>query len=131
MRYHRFWIEIIVVGTAVAFVLALLLASLGAAASAASGEHETAGSNGPRVFEGMVTCSSCGAKHPASLNRPASTCVRICVHAGANFALVEDDSLYLLDGDKVALKEVAGQRARIIGVLNGRTIKVSSATAGS
>jgi hypothetical protein len=138
MRYHRFWIEIVVLGTAVAFVLALLLATLGAAAGAASGEHESAQTfdSSPtnvkqRSFEGMVTCSSCGAKHSASLNRPATVCVRMCVHAGANFALVHDDSLYMLDGNREALKKVAGQRARITGVLSGNTIKVTSALAES
>jgi len=131
MRYHRFWIEIVVLGTAVALMLALLFATLGAAASAASGEHESAGSNAQQAFEGMVTCSKCGAKHSASLDHSASACVRICIHAGANFALVDDDSLYFLEGDQIALKKVAGQRARITGVLNGRTIKVAFAAAGS
>jgi uncharacterized Zn finger protein len=137
MRYHRFWIEIVVLGSAVAFVLALLLATLGAAAGAASGEHESAQTSGSqptkdvRTFEGMVTCSTCGAKHPAALNRPATVCVRVCVHAGGNFALVDDESLYLLDGDRVVLTKVAGQRARITGNLSGHTIKVSSASAES
>jgi len=137
MRHYRFWIEIIVLGTAVAFVLGLLLASLGAVAGAASGEPESVQTNDSRpastqkTFEGMVTCSSCGAKHPASLNRPATVCVRMCVHAGGNFALVEDESLYLLDGDREALKKVAGQRARITGILTGHTIKVSSILAAS
>lgn len=131
MRYHKFWIEIVVLGTAVAFVLALLLASLGAAASAASGEHESAAASAQQAFEGMITCSKCGAKHSASLDHSASNCVRICVHAGADFALVDDNGLYFLDGDRVALKKVAGQRARITGVLNGRTIKVASASSGS
>ncbi len=137
MRYHRFWIEIVVLGSAVAFVLALLLATLGAAAGAASGEHESAQTSGSqptkdvRTFEGMVTCSTCGAKHPAALNRPATVCVRMCVHAGGNFALVDDESLYLLDGDRVVLTKVAGQRARITGNLSGHTIKVSSASAES
>ena len=137
MRYHRFLIEIIVLGSAVAFVLALLLATLGAAAGAASSDHavaqgsDTVQTNAQRSFDGMITCSSCGAKHPASLNRPATVCVRVCVHAGANFALVDDDTLYLLDGDREALKKVAGQRAHIIGVLHGHTIKVTSALAES
>ncbi|HTS04069.1 MAG TPA: hypothetical protein VMP68_00685 [Candidatus Eisenbacteria bacterium] len=139
MRNQRFWIEIILLGTAVAFALGLLLASLGAVAGAASGELESVQTNDSRststetqkTFEGMVTCSNCGAKHPASLNRPATVCVRMCVHAGGNFALVEDESLYLLDGDREALKKVAGQRARITGILSGHTIKVSSILAAS
>ena len=131
MRSHRFWIEIVVVGAAVAFALALLLATLGAAAGSASDDRESAQTSdtrpttAQRTFEGMITCSSCGAKHPASLNRPATVCVRMCVHAGGNFALVHDESLYTLEGDREALRKVAGQRARITGTLSGHTIKVS------
>lgn len=137
MRYHRFWIEILVLGTLVACILALLIATVGAAAGAAAGEKEvahavTAAPAEPeQSFEGMVTCSRCGAKHSAALDRSASTCVRICVHGGASFALVEDDSVYILDGDVSVLKKLAGQRADILGTRSGGTIKVVSASAKS
>lgn len=133
MRRHRFWIEILALGTTVALALALLFATLGAAAGAAAGEHESAQTNPPVPmaaqghFQGMVTCSRCGAKHSASLDRSASVCVRVCVHGGATFALVDDDSTYLLDGDLDVLKKLAGQRARVTGTRAGQTIKVTSA----
>jgi len=135
MRYHRFWIEIVVLGSAVAFVLALLLATLGAAAGAASGEHDAAqvhpliNPDPQSSFEGMVTCSSCGVKHSAALNRSASNCVRVCVHAGGNFVLIDQDATYVLDGDRDAIKKLAGQRARITGTLHGNVIDVVSALA--
>jgi len=137
MRRHRFWIEIVLLAASAAFVLALLLATLGAAAGAASGERESMQTSGPsqiegqRVFEGMVTCSNCGAKHSPKMNRAASVCVRVCVHGGANFALVADNSTYLLVGDREAITKVAGERARITGVLRGQTITVVSALAAS
>ena len=121
----------------VAFALALLIATLGAAANAAAGEHEAAQANrGTRVtdgqsFEGMVTCTHCGVKHSAVLDRSASACVRVCVHGGAGFALVSDESTYVLDGDLDVLKKLAGQRAAVVGVRNGQTIKVASAMAKS
>jgi hypothetical protein len=132
MARHRVWFEIFLLATAIACVLALLLASLGAAAGAAAGPAE--GAQGTMAvpaqsFEGMVTCSRCGAKHQATLDRSATTCVRVCVHGGANFALVYDDSTYLLDGDLTSLKKLAGQRARVVGVRSGNTIKVASITA--
>ena len=129
MRYHRFWIEIVLLGSAAALALALLLATLGAAAGAAENARESSQPN-PSVatsFEGMVTCSRCGAKHSAALDRSAATCVRVCVHGGASFTLVNADATYLLDGDLSVLKKLAGQRARITGTRDGQLIKVASA----
>lgn len=130
MRTHRIWIEILLLGTAVAFVLSLLIASLGAAAGAAttgeSARQSTRSSSG-QTYEGMVTCSRCGAKHSAALGQNAADCVRSCVRGGANFALIEDNATYVLDGDLGVLGRLAGQRARIVGELNGKTIRISSA----
>ncbi len=129
MKTHRIWIEIVILGSAIAFALAVLLASLGTAAVAAVSQAvrmsaETAATG--QTYEGMVTCSRCGAKHSSTLGKTAAVCVRVCVHDGATFALVNADSSYLLDGDSYALKQLAGQRARIVGSLNGKTIKVAS-----
>jgi hypothetical protein len=136
MNTNRFWIEIVAVGTAIAFALALLIATLGAAAATVGGQDETGQVNGAaeqqkayqqKTYQGMVTCSRCRAKHSATLGRTASNCVLICVHGGASFALVDGDKTYLLDGDLGVLKKVAGQRAEIIGTASGNTITVSSA----
>jgi len=129
MRYHRVWIEIVLLGSAAALALALLIATLGAAAAATGREHDSSQLNPSATtsFEGMVTCSRCGAKHSAALDRSASTCVRVCVHGGAGFALVNADATYLLDGDMSVLKKLAGQRARVTGTRDGQIIKVISA----
>jgi len=129
---HRVWIEIAVLGTAIAFALAVLFATLGAAAGAAESApdaNQSALASPTQSFEGMVTCSRCGAKHRPNLDRSATTCVRVCVHGGATFALVHDDSVYLLDGEANSLKKLAGQRARVVGVRSGNTIKVASISA--
>lgn len=129
MKRHRVWVEILGLGTLIACILALLLATLGAAAGAAvSGVEPPQATQAAkeRTFEGMVTCSRCGAKHSASLAKAADTCVRVCVHDGGSFALVDSDTLYQLSGDMTALKKVAGERARIVGTLSGKTITVSS-----
>jgi hypothetical protein len=130
MRTHRIWIEILLLGTAIACILALLIATLGAAAGAAateeSAQQATRPTSGP-TYEGMVTCSRCGAKHSATLGQNAADCARSCVRGGANFALVEGNTTYLLDGDLGVLGRLAGQRARIVGELNGKTIRISSA----
>ena len=124
--------EIILLGTGVALDMALLLASLGAAAGVAVGQ--TARGNpleGARSFEGMISCSHCGARHQPALDRSATTCVRVCVHGGAAFALVDNESVYLLDGDLGSIKKLAGQRARVVGTRTGNTIKVASITSES
>jgi hypothetical protein len=129
MKRNRFWLEIIALGTAIALGIALLIATLGAAASTMMAQED----GGPatavpvtKVYRGMVTCSRCGAKHSAALGHSASDCVRVCVHSGAGFALIDGDKIYQLDGDLSTIKKVAGERAEITGVAHGNTISVSS-----
>lgn len=130
MKTNRVWIEIVILATLIACALALLFATLGAAVGAAKASPGQEGLT-EQTYQGMVTCSRCGAKHSATLGQTATTCVRTCVHGGANFALVDADATYLLDGDLTVLKRLAGQRARIVGALNGKTIRISSVAAGS
>jgi hypothetical protein len=134
-RRSNLWIEILAMGSAIAFALALLLATLGAAAGAVSGGSESgqADPSAPQakdqVYEGMISDTYCGAKHDAGINRAASDCVRICVHSGNAFALVVGEKVYVLTGANVQLKTLAGMRVRISGSLNGNTITVTTATA--
>jgi hypothetical protein len=128
MKRNRVWIEIVLLGSAIAFVLALLMATLGAAAGAL-GPEQSAQVHSDRVYVGMVSCSRCGARHAAALSRTADACTRACVHGGASFALVGADTTYLLDGDPSILKTMAGRRARVSGTLSQKTIKISSLAA--
>jgi hypothetical protein len=127
----RIWIEIIALVSTMACVLALVIATLGAFAGAASGATEPgqAGSSasiGPHTYNGMITDAHCGAKHSAAIGKAAADCVRVCVHGGEQFALIDGEAIYLLDGDLVALKKVAGERVRIVGTLSGNKISVAS-----
>lgn len=79
-----------------------------------------------QTYEGMITDTRCGAKHSVSIGKTASDCTRICVHSGEQFALIDGDQVYVLRGESSALKLVAGQRARVAGILNGRTIFVTA-----
>jgi hypothetical protein len=144
IKAHRVWVEIVLIGAAIACALALLIATLGAVAGAAvdglavqeksvpagqapataGAQEEPAATE--HAYVGMVTCSRCKAKHSAAMGQTADVCVRVCVHGGAHFALVNAESLYLLEGDMGALKKVAGQRVRVIGNLKGNTIRVES-----
>ncbi|MBZ5687281.1 MAG: hypothetical protein LAP86_19845 [Acidobacteriia bacterium] len=126
MKTKHVCLEIVLLGTAVALALALLFATLGAAALVAVGQTAQAGPVTAKSFEGMITCSRCGARHQPALDRSASTCVRVCVHGGAAFALIQNESIYLLEGDPGSFKKLAGQRARVVGTRTGNTIKVAS-----
>jgi hypothetical protein len=132
MKVRPFWLEIVAAGTAVACALALLLASLGAiagAAVAAFGQDQEKGTTAQKSYEGVVTCSRCGARHSAKIVRTAAECTLACVQGAAEFALVAGDRTYLLDGNSMQLKGVAGQRALVVGSLTGNKIRVSSVTA--
>lgn len=145
IKAHRVWIEIVLIGAAIACALALLIATLGAAAGAAVDglavqarpvpAEQAPAQEDPAATEhtylGMVTCSRCKAKHSPAMGQTADVCVRVCVHNGAHFALVNAESVYLLEGDMGALKKVAGQRVRVIGNLKGDTIRVESVTTQS
>src|ERR1700757_5145243 len=111
MKTIRVWIEIIAVGSVIALGLALLIGTLGAAGTAAE-ESASAQTTDPvpadqQTYEGMVTCSRCGAKHPAAAGKTASDCTRLCVHSGQTFALVDGENSYALDGNLALLKKIA------------------------
>jgi hypothetical protein len=148
MKVNRICIETVIFGTAIALACALLIAILAAAGavftqaadaevlpkapiSQSSGAAVAASpaSTPSQTFEGMVTCSQCGAKHSATLARNAADCARRCVRAGASFALIDGEKIYALDGDLMAIKKLAGQRARLTGELRGEQILVASIAA--
>lgn len=144
MKSNRFWIETVMIGTAMACALALLIATLATATDAITepnpgqaGQTVNASVNPTQAqsglpletYEGMVTCTRCGAKHSAKLGKTATDCTLVCVHGGSKFALIDGDKAYQLEGDVAALKRLAGQRAHISGVIRGDTITVSAASA--
>jgi|ERR1700733_10761308 hypothetical protein len=140
----KLWMEILALSAAGACGVALLFVSFGTAAGAVSGGAQptepvavspSAQSLAPQqtqqTYDGMVTCSRCGAKHSPASSRNASDCTRSCVHAGASFALIDGDVVYILKGNLDQVKKVAGQRATITGSIDGQTIQVSSVSAGT
>lgn len=133
MKVRTIWLETILLGIIFACALTMLIVRWGTTAGASAGERASSSqaSDPPsvlRTYDGMVTDARCGAKHQPAIARSATDCVRACVHAGEKFALVDGNNTYVLDGDLVAIKGLAGQRARVIGALSGNTIAVSSIT---
>lgn len=135
MKANRFWIEIITLCAGLAFGLVLALVVVGAAVVVFGQAPEPPQSEAPaarqQTYVGMVTCSRCFAKHSAEIGASATDCARVCVRDGAKFTLVDGDQTYLLKGDPAALKQVAGERVRIVGARNRDTIIVASVTAGT
>jgi hypothetical protein len=140
MRLSRFWVETVALGITIGCACALLIGMLASTTpiSAANAEVPQTTSSGPAAqpasgeastFEGVVTCTRCGAKHSAALGRTAADCTRACVHAGANFALVDGDHVYALDGDLNILKKSAGERVRVTGALHEHKIEVTTIAA--
>jgi hypothetical protein len=127
----RFWIEIVGLVTVIACALGLLIATLGAVAGAATEQETSQARPSPaaQTYEGMITDTRCGAKHSSVIGGTAAGCTVACVRGGEQFALVDGDTTYLLEGDVIALKRVAGQRVRIVGTLSGKKISVTSVVA--
>jgi hypothetical protein len=130
-RRARFWIETIALVCGIACALALLFAALGAVAGAAaeepeSGQRQSLSAVRLQTFEGLITDTHCGARHAAAIGKAPADCTRACVHGGEQFALVDGDSLYVIEGDPLMLKAAAGRRVRISGTLNGKKISVTS-----
>jgi hypothetical protein len=138
MLHNRFWLNIVGLCTIIACAFALVLAILSASAALAFTPHadpqtqpQARQDAGPqqRVFNGVLTDSSCRARHMAT-GKSAAECTRECVGKGASYVLVAGEGVYRLDGNTSELDKVAGQRVQVVGLLDGRVLTVSSVTVG-
>jgi hypothetical protein len=120
----RFWIEAVALGVLTCGMLACTGVSAGSPAPPQAATSSIAAPQ--QTYEGVIADSRCGAKHSAAIGKTAADCTRACVHAGEQFVLVDGDAVYLLEGDLAVLKQVAGQRVKLVGSLNGNRISVSS-----
>ena len=122
----------VTIGTIAIVMIGTLAMVAGAdAREAVSRQAESSSALPTRSYEGMITDTRCGAKHSAAIGLAAADCTRSCVHGGEQFALVDGENVYLLDGEIAALKKMAGQRVRIAGTLNGNRISVSAVGSGA
>ena len=132
------WFKLITLCTTEALVVALSLAVLftgaaGAFAAADGGKPTTNQESSKvkgRVFAGLVTDDRCGGRHDMDSGKSPMECTRMCVRNGAKYVLVEGDKKYELAGNESALDAQAGQRVKIVGSLEGNTIKVTSINSG-
>lgn len=78
-----------------------------------------------KALQGVVSDTSCNAKH-VSKDRTAAECARVCVRHGARYALISGESVYLLDGNLSEMDHYAGQRAEVVGLLDGDLLTIRS-----
>jgi hypothetical protein len=137
MWQNRFWLNMVGLCTIIACAFALALALISASAALAfpspqdpDTKPEAKQDAGPqqRAFTGVVTDSACRARH-MSTSKSAAECARECVGKGSSYVLVAGEGVYRLDGNTSELDKVAGQRAQVVGLLDGRVLTVSSVSA--
>ena len=102
-----------------AFAAALLLAS---AAFAAGTE---------KSWTGIISDSSCGAKHTMMPGKSDKVCTEACVKMGSKYVLVVGGKTVYQLTDQKAPQPFAGERAKVPGKLDRKTktIEVASITA--
>ena len=81
-----------------------------------------------QTFTGTVSDVMCGAHHMMP-GKPDAECLRACVKAGSDYALVVGDKVYTLKGNKADLDKFATQSVTVTGKLTGNTIEASSIAA--
>jgi len=117
----------VALGSAILFAgAAVALAAPGGAKPAATQKSNKA----RRAFAGLITDDRCGARHDMDSGKSTTECTKMCVRNGSKYVLVEGDKKYDLAGSGSELDGLAGQRVKIIGSLDGNTIKVDSISSG-
>jgi hypothetical protein len=110
---------------AAAFLGMQMLIVLAAVPALAAGKSQT--------LTGEVSDAMCGAKH--EMPGKAADCTRGCMKHGSKYALVVGDKVYTLEtSDKAALdklNDLAGEKAKVTGEVDGTTVTVKSVAAGS
>ena len=77
----------------------------------------------PIQLRGTVTDAMCG-KHHMMKNASPAECTRACVKSGSDFALLSNDKLYTLRGDKAQMDKFAGAEVIVSGDMSGNSITV-------
>lgn len=76
-------------------------------------------------FEGVISDTMCGKKHMMPGLTDAQ-CIEECIKAGAKYALVAGDKVYILSGKAQAIAPFAGKRVHVEGEIKNNIITVAS-----
>lgn len=81
-----------------------------------------------QTIAGFIGDTTCGITH---ISGSPKTCTLRCIkNMGANYALVAGKTIYTLKGKEAELEKLAGERAKVTGVIQGTTIQVTSVASG-
>jgi hypothetical protein len=112
--------------TATVFGILLATATLAFAGGQASNDLPEGSRIAVKSYSGMVTDSSCGARHLKNSGMSPTECARDCVRKGAKYVLIDGEQTYVLKGEPTKLLHFVGERATVTGNLDGNVIRVSS-----
>jgi hypothetical protein len=84
------------------------------------------GTAATKTFAGMITDSRCGARHSKDSGKTSAECARACVRNGSHYVLVDGEKVYALEGGLTQIENLAGERAEVVGMLEGDTIRVKA-----
>lgn len=85
--------------------------------------------NGPakhKTLVGIVSDTACGAKHTMMPGKSDAECTRACTSKGSKFALVVGKKVYTLEGQSEELNKLAGEKAKVSGMVSGDVVQVST-----
>lgn len=82
----------------------------------------------PKTFTGTITDAMCGNDHKMMNVKPDSKCVTDCIKMGSKYTLLDGANVYELS-DQKAPEKFAGQKVKVTGTLDGKTLKVTSIVA--
>ncbi|MBI3895659.1 MAG: hypothetical protein HY313_06980 [Acidobacteria bacterium] len=80
-----------------------------------------------QALEGIVTDASCGLTHKMA---DAKRCTNACARTGG-YALVVGDKVYKLEGKTEGLADLAAEKAKVTGTVDGMKITVTSVAKAS
>ena len=82
-----------------------------------------------KTLTGIVSDATCGAKHTMMPGKSDAECTRACIMKGSKYALVVGDKVYTLEGESDALDKLAGEKAKVTGMVTGDMVQVHSVEA--
>ena len=115
---------------------ALLTLVLGAALAApvsSWAQNSSTAKATEKTLVGYISDSMCGLKHMSGMGDDKN-CTLVCVKGGSKFVLADRDHKRVYNLDKAGqekAREFAGQKVKVIGTLNGKTIRVRAIEAAS
>jgi hypothetical protein len=78
-----------------------------------------------KTITGVITDEMCGNDHKMMNVTPDTKCVTECVKMGSTYALLAGSTVYKLSDQKMPEK-FAGKKVAVTGMVDGKTIKVTS-----